>query len=176
MTLWLSSRRRPGPKFAAPSPSPLDPGPRAARSPGMTLWLSSRRRPGPKFASPSPSPLHPGPRAARSPGMTRLFPIAVRPAADRSWTSASLVEWTIAILQRPESLIGWNRRADLVQVPLALRFRRLLGLDQVRRMDLASIRPDHSLAEERIVGRRLLHLGDDLGAIVALERFDRLQV
>src|SRR5262249_10610808 len=80
----------------------------------------------------------------------------------------SLYERTIAILQRPERLIGGNRRAGLVQIPFALRFGRLLHLEEIRRMDLAAVGAHRSLAEERIVGRHLLHLGDDLGAVVAL--------
>src|SRR2546425_11033055 len=52
----------------------------------------------------------------------------------------------------------------------------LLHLDEVRRMDLAAVDADGPLAEERVVRRQLLHLGDDLGAFVALERLDGLQV
>src|SRR5664279_3331523 len=82
----------------------------------------------------------------------------------------------VAILQRPERLVGRDRRADLVVVPRALRFRRLLDFDQVRRMDLAAVDADRALAEQRIVGRHFLHLGHDLGAVVALQRLDRLEV
>ena len=43
-------------------------------------------------------------------------------------------------------------------------------------MNLPPIDADGALAEERVVGRDLLHLRDDLGAVVALERLHRLQV
>src|SRR5688500_6067304 len=86
----------------------------------------------------------------------------------------SLHQRTIALLQRPERLLGRNGRADLVQIPRSLRLCWLLHLDQVRGMDLAAVRANRALAEERVVGRHLLHLLDDLGAVVALDRFDRL--
>ena len=43
-------------------------------------------------------------------------------------------------------------------------------------MDLAAVHADRPLAEERIVGGRLLHLGDDLGPVVGLGRLHRLEV
>src|SRR2546422_9198679 len=94
---------------------------------------------------------------ARAPGPPRLL----------------LHERAVALVHRPERLLGRNRGAHLVVVPRALGLRRLLHLEQVDRMDLAAVGAHHTLAEDRIVGRQLLHLGDDLGAVVALERLGR---
>src|SRR5262249_38087931 len=87
-----------------------------------------------------------------------------------------LNELASALIERPESLLRGDRCADLVVVPWVLRLRRLLDLNEIRGMDLAAVDANRPLAEERIVGRHLLHLGDDLGALVALERLHGLQV
>src|SRR5262244_2084353 len=79
-------------------------------------------------------------------------------------------------VERAESLLRGDRRADLVVIPGILRLGRLLDLDEICGVDLATVDANSPLAEERIVGRHLLHLGDDLGAVVALERLDGLQV
>src|SRR5437016_1195548 len=100
--------------------------------------------------------------------MTHSSPIAARPAASRSWTDASLDQRTLTVLQRPERLVGGNRRADLVVVPRRLRFRGLLDLDQIRGVNLAAVDANRALAEQRVVGWHFLHLRDHLGAVVAL--------
>src|SRR5207245_4059672 len=87
-----------------------------------------------------------------------------------------LDELAPTLVERTKRLLGGNGRADLVVVPRVLRLGRLLHLDQVRRMDLAAVDTNRPLAEERIVGRQLLHLRDDLRALVALQRLDGLQV
>src|SRR4029453_3736246 len=87
-----------------------------------------------------------------------------------------LDELASTLIKGAESLLSGDGRPDLVVVPWILRLRRLLDLDQIRRVNLAPVRANSSLAEERIVGRHLLHLGDDLGAVVALERLDGLQI
>src|SRR4029079_3806651 len=82
-----------------------------------------------------------------------------------------------AVLERAERLVGRDRREDLVIVPRRLRLRRCLHLDQVARMYLAAVAANRALAEQRVVGRHLFHLRDDLRAVgIALERFDRLEV
>ena len=43
-------------------------------------------------------------------------------------------------------------------------------------MDLAAVDANRALAEQRIVGGRLLHFRDYFGAVIALERLDRFQV
>src|SRR5437870_7740920 len=123
--------------------------------------------------------LDPGSRS-RSPGMTHPFSIAARAqlpkCGGRSWTDASLHQRTLAVLERPKRLIRGNRRANLVIVPRTLRLRRLLDLDQVRGMNLAAVDTNRAFAEQRVVGRRLLHLRDHLGALVALQRLDGLEI
>src|SRR5438270_4588967 len=44
---------------------------------------------------------------------------------------------TLARIERAEGLVRGNGRADLVVIPRVLRFRGLLHLDEIRRMDLA---------------------------------------
>src|SRR5881628_3060032 len=69
-----------------------------------------------------------------------------------------LDELAPSLVERPERLLGRDGRLDLVVVPRVLRLGRLLHLDEVRRMDLAAVDADGPLAEERVVGRQLLHL------------------
>ena len=83
-----------------------------------------------------------------------------------------------ALLERDE---GFRRRDggdEVVIVPRILRVRRLLHLEQIGRVDLAAVGADRALAEQRIVGRHFLHLGDDRAAVmrIAAERFQRLEV
>src|SRR5262245_65988670 len=103
------------------------------------------------------------PRGRRTPHRARFPPRPRQPA------SLFLDELTSALIKRAERLIGGNSRADLVVIPRVLRLRRLLDLDEVRGMNLAPVDANRPLATEWIVGRHLLHLGDDLGAAVALE-------
>src|SRR5499427_2728288 len=56
-------------------------------------------------------------------------------------------ERAAAFRQRPERLIGRDGGADLEVVPPALRFRRLLHLDQIHRVDLAAVGAHRALAE-----------------------------
>src|SRR3972149_1855124 len=69
----------------------------------------------------------------------------------------------IALGDGPEGLVGRDGGADLVVVPGVLGLGRLLDLEQVGGVDLPAVGPDHTLAEERVVGRRLLHLRDPPG-------------
>src|SRR6266496_6843131 len=103
---------------------------------------------------PRPSTRHWIPACA---GMTRLSR-SPRGYASCSRTSASLAERTLAGLQRRGRLIRGDRRAQLVEIPVRFRFRWLLDLEQVRRVDLAPVDADRSLAEQRVVGRHLFHL------------------
>src|SRR4030095_5472144 len=84
-----------------------------------------------------------------------------------------LHEGAVALVQRPERLLGRNGGADLVVVPRPLGLRRLLHLEEIGGVHLAAVGPDGALAEEGIVGRQLLHLGDNLGPVVRLERLHR---
>src|SRR4029453_6249301 len=87
-----------------------------------------------------------------------------------------LHEGAVALVQRPERLLGGDGRAQLVVVPRALGLRRLLDLEEIGGVDLSPGYPDVAFAEERVVGRQLLHLGDNLGPVVHLERLHRLEV
>src|SRR5262245_36383727 len=57
---------------------------------------------------------------------------------------------------------------QLVIVPRIFRFLRLLHLEQVGRDNAPSVDPQRALAEQRIVRRDFLHLGDDLGAVMGI--------
>src|SRR5580765_1688361 len=84
-------------------------------------------------------PLRPLPPRGRAPGLL-------------------LHQGAIPLIDRPERLGGGNGRAQLVVVPRRLGLRRLLHLEEVHVVDLAPVRPDRPLPEQRVVGRRLLHL------------------
>src|SRR5882672_3353356 len=97
----------------------------------------------------------------------------------RSWPNSACVgtpkisvmrllhQGAAALFLGTERLIRRNRGADLVVVPGVLRLRRLLHLEQIRRVDLAPVLADAALAEQRIAGGDLLNLLDHLRAIVA---------
>ena len=55
-------------------------------------------------------------------------------------SSLLLHQLASAVGERAERLLGRNRRADLVVVPRLLRLRRLLDLDEVRRVYLAAVK------------------------------------
>src|SRR5690349_1023646 len=67
----------------------------------------------------------------------------------------------VALIDGPERLRGRDRRAQLVVVPRRLGLPRLLDLVEEHVVDLPAVGPDGPLAEQRVVGRHLLHLGDD---------------
>src|ERR1700731_107704 len=71
----------------------------------------------------------------------------------------------MAVLERPERLVGRNGGQQLVEVARILRFRRRLHLEQIGRVDLAAVGADRALAEQGVVGRQLLHLGHHRGAV-----------
>src|SRR5882724_10466085 len=56
-------------------------------------------------------------------------------------------ELAATLIERTERLLGRDRRADLVVVPGILRLRRLLDLDEVRRVNLAAVDANRPLAE-----------------------------
>src|SRR5215470_5916440 len=114
----------------------------------------------------------------RAPATPHPHPALSLPTGGRGDGAVMLLlhQRALALVERAEGLVGGNGRADLVVVPRRLRLRGLLHLHEIGGMDLASVHPNRSLAEERIVGGHLLHLGDDLGPVVALEGFHRLQI
>src|SRR3989442_5579807 len=111
-------------------------------------------------------------RAAWSPHPSPGFAPPLAPAQ----RGLLLDELAPTLIERTKSLLGRNGRADLVVIPRVLRLGRLLHLDQVRRVDLAAVDTNRPLPEERSVGRQLLYLRDDPGALVTLQRLDGLQV
>src|SRR6266545_8283547 len=91
------------------------------------------------------------------------------PHRSRTCARSLLNEGAVALVQGTEGLVGGRGRADLVVVPGAFGLRRLLDLEEVHGVDLAAVGPDAALAEHGIVGGQLLHLRDDLGAVVVLQ-------
>src|SRR5687768_1985279 len=109
----------------------------------------------------------------------------IRSCPNRAWVGTPnisvmplflLYEGATAVFFRPKGLVGRDGGADLVVVPRVLGLGRLLHLDEVRVVQLASVGADAPLAEERVVGRRVFHLGDHLGAVVALQGLHRLEI
>src|SRR5215813_8659085 len=91
--------------------------------------------------------------------------------------SLPLHERAAAFPQWPEGFRGGNRGAGLVEVARILGFGRLLHLEQIGIVDLASVGAHGALAEQGIIGWKLFHLGHD-GATVAigLERLDSFEI
>src|SRR5687768_1678956 len=83
----------------------------------------------------------------------------------------------VPLVDRAERVFGVDLRPQLVEVPRTLRFGRPLHLEQIGVMDLAPVLADLALAEQRIVGGRLLHLGDYRLAVgLACLGLERLEV
>src|SRR5450759_2793367 len=83
----------------------------------------------------------------------------------------------VAFLERPEGLFRRNGSAGLIEVAGIFRLFRLLYLEQIGRVDDATIGADRALAEQRIIGRHLFHLRyHGLAVGRTLERGERLQV
>src|SRR5262249_14341394 len=81
------------------------------------------------------------------------------------WTKSPAYQRAVAVLERTEGLVGRNGGAQLVEVARIFRLRRLLHLEQVGRVQLAAVGADRARAEQRIIGRQPLHLGDHGGAV-----------
>jgi len=80
----------------------------------------------------------------------------------------------LALRERAESLIRRYFLQQPVIVPRAFRLSHGLDLVQIKRVQLASIYTNSSFAEERIIGRHRLHLGDNCLAVrIALQLGDR---
>src|ERR1019366_933415 len=83
----------------------------------------------------------------------------------------------VAFLERPEGLVRRNGSAGLIEVAGIFRLFRLLYLEQIGRVNDATIGADRALAEQRIIGRHLFHLRHHgLAVGRTLDRGDRLQV
>src|SRR4029453_9685647 len=67
----------------------------------------------------------------------------------------------VALVEWPEGVGGRDGGDELVVVPRRLGLVGGLHLEEIRGVNLSPIFPDRPLAEDRIVRRKLLHLGDD---------------
>src|SRR6266446_8762490 len=101
----------------------------------------------------------------------------IRSCPNRAWMGTASIrlllrsdQRALALVEGPEGLIRGHFLHQLVVVPGPLRFRRLLHLVEVHRVQLAPVLADAALPEDRVVGGRLLHLLDDGPAVaVALQ-------
>src|SRR5215831_8425053 len=86
----------------------------------------------------------------QAPATRRPHPTLSLPTGGRGDGAVMLLlhQGALALVERPEGLIGGNGRADLIVVPRRFRFRRLLHLHEVGGMDLAPVHANHALAEE----------------------------
>src|SRR5215472_5005152 len=83
----------------------------------------------------------------------------------------------LAILHWSERLVGRDGGKQLIIITWILRFFRLLHLEEIGRMNLATVGTNVAFAEERIVSRHLLHLGDHRPAVcVAFQSRNRFQI
>src|SRR5579862_8032576 len=86
-------------------------------------------------------------------------------------------ERTVAVLERPEGFFRRDSGTQDVVVARIFGLFGLLDLEQIGRVDLAAVDADIAFAEQRVVGRHLLHLGDHGFAVgCAFESGDRFQV
>src|SRR3954453_2052200 len=82
-----------------------------------------------------------------------------------------------ALAERAERPVGRDGGPQLVVVPRILRFGGRLHLHDVHVVQRAAVRADAALAEERVIGRQLLHRRDHLPAVAVLaQRLQRLKV
>src|ERR1700675_4969278 len=102
-----------------------------------------------------------------------------KPGHDEKTNRSALLDHRAdALLERDKSLIRRNGGDELVIIPRIFRLRWLFHLEQIGRVNLAAVGADRAGAEQGIVGRHFLHLGDDRGAVVriAAERLERPEV
>src|ERR1700704_5877173 len=123
-------------------------------------------------------------RAADLPWVRRPGPVVrsdsrpAEPCDPAGANSLLLHQRALAFAERPCSLLRRDRRDQLVVIPGILRFFGLLDLEQIGRKHLATVGANGALAEQDVVGRQLLHLGDDLGAVMRItsHRLQRLEI
>ena len=105
-------------------------------------WCAKRRRP--RSSQIAASELRsPGSHASHRPGMT---------ASRHFFTSGQRDSF-----QRLERLVAGNGREQLVVVPAAFGFRRLLDLEQIHVVHHAAVLADLAVLGEHVVDRRVLH-------------------
>src|SRR5229473_3591406 len=81
---------------------------------------------------------------------------------------STLDECAAPVGERTERLVGRDRGDQLEIIPLALGFRRLLGLVEVNRMNLAAIGADRAFTKQRIAGRHFFHFRHHGFAVAAV--------
>src|SRR3954451_11696457 len=85
------------------------------------------------------------------------------PSWNPKWRSGTAQSAT-ALGQGPEGLLAGRRLQELVVVPRAAGFARCLDLEQIGRVQLASVGADGAGAEGIVLGRHGLHAGHRLGS------------
>src|SRR6185503_9115380 len=118
---------------------------------------------GSRIPGESPSPALPSLRSGRS--------TSPRKRGEGRKQASAPGDWALAVLERTERLGCRDGGAQMIEVARILRLRRLLHLEQIRVVDLAAIGADGALAEQRVIGRHRLHLGDDRLAVRAAFQF-----
>jgi hypothetical protein len=96
-------------------------------------------------------------------------------AAAKAWRLL-LHQRAVTLVERTERLVGRDRRTQLVVIVRALGLARRLDLEEVGRMQGATVDARRALAEERILGGPGLHLRDRLSSIVGVDLVDGFQV
>src|SRR5271169_161088 len=91
-------------------------------------------------------------------------------------TSSLLDQRAGAVLERTKRLVAWDHRAELVVIPLAFRFRRLLDFVHVHVVNHAAVLADATVLGEEIVDRHFTHLGHYGFRVVGPCRLDSLQI
>src|SRR5262245_4211418 len=84
---------------------------------------------------------------------------------------------TASLTEGPERFRGRDRRAQLVVVPGMLRLVGPLHLEQIHVVNFAAVGTNAALAEQWVVRRHVLHLGNHrLTVSGAADRGDRLEI
>src|SRR5262245_30381807 len=135
-------------------------------SPAGSRWLLAKREAGWGCTD----------RVEAPPGHS-LTLVATLPASRGGINRLAADQRAAALVHRTERLVRRDGGTQLVEVPRALRLVRLLHLEEIHRMDLAAVGADFALAEQLVVGRHGLHLGDHCLAVgVALQLGDGLEI
>ena len=80
----------------------------------------------------------------------------------RTYQSSSAAHHrAVAILHRPEGLVGRNGGTQIVKIAGILALLRLLHLERLGRMNFAAIGANTAFAKQRIVGLHFFHLRND---------------
>src|SRR5262249_51639088 len=105
----------------------------------------------------------------RTPAPSHPHPTLSLPSGGRGDGAVMLLlhQRALALIERPECLIGGNGRAGLLVVPQRLRFRGLLFLPRAGRAGLAPPPPPHTHPHTRMARGPALLLCDERWSLVA---------